>query len=115
MSVFSLETDAQAGQLLFAGFSGTTVPKDLAALVAAGRVGGVILFARNIESPGQVRTLVADLHELAPAEAPLCVAIDQEGGRVQRLRAPWTEFPTMTTLRMESGTTLRETRSYGTG
>ena len=61
-------------------------------------VGGAILFARNVESPSQVRRLVADLHAAAPDDAPLTVAIDQEGGRVQRLRAPWTEWPPMRRL-----------------
>ncbi len=88
----------QPGQLLFAGFAGTTLPDDLAALVGAGRVGGVVLFARNVASPEQLRALVAELHARAPVDAPLCVAIDQEGGRVQRLRAPWTEWPPMRRL-----------------
>src|SRR5262245_62656420 len=82
----------QPGQLLFAGFEGTELPEDLAALIGAGRVGGVVLFARNVGSPEQLRALVAELHARAPADAPLTVAIDQEGGRVQRLRAPWTEW-----------------------
>ena len=86
------------GQLLFIGFDGVALPDDVAALVAAGRVGGAILFARNVESPDQVRRLVADLHAAAPDERPLTVAIDQEGGRVQRLRAPWTEWPPMRVL-----------------
>lgn len=85
----------QPGQLLFCGFEGTQVPDDLAALIAAGRIGGVILFARNIESPAQARALTTALHRLAPEEAPLMLAIDQEGGRVQRLREPWTEWPPM--------------------
>ncbi len=85
----------QPGQLLFCGFEGTTVPDDLAALISAGRIGGVILFPRNIEGPEQVRALTTHLHQLAPEEAPLMIAIDQEGGRVQRLRSPWTEWPPM--------------------
>ena len=88
----------QPGQLLFAGFAGTALPEDLVALVGAGRVGGVVLFARNVASPEQLRALVAELHDRAPAGAPLSVAIDQEGGRVQRLRAPWTEWPPMRRL-----------------
>jgi beta-N-acetylhexosaminidase len=86
------------GQLLFAGFEGTQLPEDLARLVREGRVGGVVLFARNLRDPDQVRALVAELHGLAPGDTPLCVAIDQEGGRVQRLRAPWTEWPPMRRL-----------------
>jgi beta-N-acetylhexosaminidase len=93
-----MSQSAGAGQLLFCGFDGTEAPQDLSGLVAAGRVGGVILFARNIESPGQVRALTRELHALAPEELPLLVAIDQEGGRVQRLRSPWTEWPPMRSL-----------------
>ena len=88
----------QPGQLLFAGFEGTRVPEDLGALISDGRVGGAVIFERNVESPSQLRALVDDLHARAPAEAPLTVAIDQEGGRVQRCRAPWTEWPPMRAL-----------------
>lgn len=52
---------------------------------------GFILFARNVETPAQVRRLTADLREAVGREAP--VLVDQEGGRVQRLRAPyWREW-----------------------
>jgi beta-N-acetylhexosaminidase len=88
----------QPGQLLFVGFEGQEIPAELGQRIAAGRVGGVVLFRRNLGDPDQVRTLIRRLHELAPAGAPLTVAIDQEGGRVQRLRAPWTEWPPMRTL-----------------
>lgn len=88
----------QPGQLLFAGFQGTELPRDLAELLAQGRIGGVILFARNIGGPAQVRALTTALHAAAPPDAPVLLAIDQEGGRVQRLRAPWTEWPPMRRL-----------------
>lgn len=53
---------------------------------------GFILFARNVEAPPQVSRLVADLRNAVGWQAP--VLIDQEGGRVQRLRAPhWREWP----------------------
>lgn len=52
---------------------------------------GFILFARNVESPDQLRRLTADLREAVGRDAP--VMVDQEGGRVQRLRAPhWQEW-----------------------
>jgi beta-N-acetylhexosaminidase len=88
----------QPGQLAFVGFRGTEVPYDLARLLAQGRVGGVVLFSRNIESPEQLRELCDSLHQAAPPELPPLIAIDQEGGRVQRLRAPWTEWPPMRRL-----------------
>ncbi|MEE8475917.1 MAG: beta-N-acetylhexosaminidase [Myxococcota bacterium] len=88
----------QPGQILFTGFEGTRLPADLAELIGQGRIGGVVLFARNLCDPEQVRSLVDELHDRAPSSAPLTVAIDQEGGRVQRLRAPWTEWPPMRRL-----------------
>lgn len=52
---------------------------------------GFILFTRNIDTPDQVRALCADMREAVGREAP--ITIDQEGGRVQRLRAPlWREW-----------------------
>lgn len=52
---------------------------------------GFILFARNVEDPAQLRRLTADLRDAVGWQAPILV--DQEGGRVQRLRAPhWREW-----------------------
>jgi beta-N-acetylhexosaminidase len=88
----------QPGQLLVAGFSGTRLPGDLATRLGEGRIGGVILFQRNIEDPPQLRRLIAEIRDAAPDDAPVLVSIDQEGGRVQRLREPWTEWPPMRRL-----------------
>jgi len=53
---------------------------------------GFILFARNCKEPEQIKKLVAELHECVGREAP--VLIDQEGGRVQRLKPPtWKQYP----------------------
>jgi beta-N-acetylhexosaminidase len=58
--------------------------------------GGVILFARNFESPGQLRSLTAAIRAMrAPS---LLIAVDHEGGRVQRFREGFTAIPAMRTL-----------------
>jgi len=61
------------------------------------QLGGVILFARNIEAPEQVAELAHDVQQLAQ-DVPLWVSVDQEGGRVARLKAPFTEWPPMAVL-----------------
>jgi beta-N-acetylhexosaminidase len=79
----SREVERLAAGCLLAGFAGPTVPEWLRGWLEAG-LGGVVLFARNVESPAQVAELTAALR----AERPeLVVAIDEEGGDVTRLEA----------------------------
>src|SRR5437764_14730025 len=77
-----------AGRLLVAGFPALEPPPEFWDALAAGEMGGVILFAPNYESPEQVADLIARLRARAPW--PLLVGVGQEGGRVQRCRTPFT-------------------------
>lgn len=68
---------------------------------------GFILFARNCESPDQIRALVDDLYSVADG-CRLPILIDQEGGRVARLKPPhWPEFPAARRLAQAKGDTAR--------
>ena len=74
------------------GCRGPQLTPEERAFFAESKPWGFILFARNIETPSQVGELVADLRESVGWRAP--VLIDQEGGRVARLRRPhWREWP----------------------
>ncbi|CAN5806036.1 hypothetical protein BH24ACI5_BH24ACI5_02170 [soil metagenome] len=86
-----------AGQLAIAGFAGHSIPDDLKRLAREFDLGGVIFFARNVDSPEQVAELSREAQELA-RELPLWVSVDQEGGRVARLKAPFTVWPPMAVL-----------------
>ena len=95
----------EIGQLLIGSLPGVTIPSELRFLAREFQLGGVILFARNIEAPEQVAELSHDVQSLS-TDAPLWVSVDQEGGRVARLRAPFTEWPPMATLGRSGDTTL---------
>jgi beta-N-acetylhexosaminidase len=85
------------GQLLIGSLPATTLTPEIRSLAREFSLGGAILFARNIEAPEQVAELSTDLQQLA-SEIPLWVSVDQEGGRVARLRKPFTEWPPMAVL-----------------
>ncbi len=81
-------TAREIGQMILIGFPGQEPgeawPARAAAMIADGRVGGVILFGHNVRNPDQVRRLTAGLLA-AGGRLPPFIAIDQEGGRIQRL------------------------------
>ena len=89
MNMLSLEE--KIGQMLLVGFHGLEPPEHIIRWLAEGRISGVILFARNIDTPEQVARLTRACHEAAVR--PILVAIDQEGGVVARLREGFTESP----------------------
>jgi len=95
----------QAGQLVIAGFAGHSIPRDLRLLAREFDLGGIILFARNIEAPEQVAEVARDAQSLVK-ELPLWVSTDQEGGRVARLKSPFTVWPPMLTLGRSGDETL---------
>ena len=86
-----------AGRAVICGFAAKTISAELKEILREVDPLGLILFAHNIESPEQVAELGREL-KLSRANARLLVTVDQEGGRVQRIRAPATVWPAMRTL-----------------
>jgi beta-N-acetylhexosaminidase len=97
-----LTTAQKVGQLMMVGFDGTDVDEELRSMVTDYHIGGVILFARNVQSPEQVALLTNELQKIAleSRHPGLFIATDQEGGRVARLteEAGFTEFPSAMAL-----------------
>lgn len=76
---------------LMISLRGTSLAGDERRWLESPAVGGVILFARNYADPAQLRALVEEIR--SARNPPLLIAVDQEGGRVQRFRAPFTDLP----------------------
>ena len=95
MNIENLSTEQLAGQRLMVGFEGKQFNQDLEYLIGDLKVGGIILFSQNTETPAQVKQLCDDAQACARTnqQPPLIISIDQEGGQVARLKAPFTEFP----------------------
>ena len=85
------------GQLIMTGVPGKEVDGNTARLFRKVKPGAFILFGRNIESAQQLRKLIDDLRDLS--EIDPIITVDQEGGRVSRLRSIGSEPPNAQQLR----------------
>lgn len=85
----------KVGQLLMIGIHGTTLNDDAKFMLNEYRVGGIILFDRNMESKDQVKTLIADINKAGKSAGltPLFLGIDQEGGAVARMENQLIKVP----------------------
>ncbi|MBN2033168.1 MAG: beta-N-acetylhexosaminidase [Deltaproteobacteria bacterium] len=85
---------SRIGQLFMAGMPGAGLDERTLFLIREFNLGGIIFFSRNIENPLQLAGLCRDLQKeaLRSHGTPLFLAVDQEGGRVARLREPFTRF-----------------------
>jgi beta-N-acetylhexosaminidase len=95
MQAANLSNEQLAGQRLMVGFDGTALNLDLKHIIEHLKIGGIILFSRNLETPDQLRQLCDGIQDYARRceQPPLFIAVDQEGGQVARLKEPFTQFP----------------------
>lgn len=101
------------GQMLLTGVPGTELDPETARRFRKLQPGGFILFGRNIKSPDQLRKLIDDLRDLSDIE-PI-ITIDQEGGRVSRLRLIGNEPPNAQDLRKKGDLKLIKRHGQLTG
>ena len=89
------EITQKIGRLFIGGIPGPELDTHTIRLIKNYHLGGIILFARNIEDPIQLARLCRDIQKVAMENSgyPLFLAIDQEGGRVARLKHPFSQFP----------------------
>lgn len=87
--------DEKIGQLIIAGFDGTTVNDELRSLILEKYVGGVILFSKNVESASQVVELNNEIKEINKVnKSPIFISVDEEGGLVSRMPSEFKDIPT---------------------
>jgi beta-N-acetylhexosaminidase len=93
----SLSIEQKIGQLFFIGIPGPDLDEPTRTLIQAIQPGGICLFARNIKELEQTRMLLHAVHDAL--EVPPLLSLDQEGGRVDRLRRVMTPMPAASQLR----------------
>jgi beta-N-acetylhexosaminidase len=102
------------GELVVGGFAGTTLPEGYARALRERRRGGAIFFKPNVQGgPAQVAALARSVRAAAPEVA--LVGVDQEGGRVARLKAPLLEVPPMRTVASWGDAALAERIAHAVG
>jgi beta-N-acetylhexosaminidase len=92
-----MKLEHKIGQLILIGLPGTQVDSETRELLATVQPGGVLLNGQNIESAQQVVELISTIRSLL--EVPPIVAVDQEGGRVDRLKTVYSPMPSADLLR----------------
>lgn len=90
----SMTLEEKIGQLLIVGFEGTEINNEIVNFIEELKVGGFILFSRNIEDENKTLKLLNNIKEAnSNNDIPLFLSIDEEGGRVSRLPKTFTRLP----------------------
>jgi beta-N-acetylhexosaminidase len=89
------EIEAKLAQMFLVGVNGTELGKATQEFLTEYQPGGIIYFAKNYETPALVAEMSTEIQHTKDKQRnlPLFIAVDHEGGRVQRFRKPFTHFP----------------------
>jgi beta-N-acetylhexosaminidase len=98
MRAVDLSLSILCGQIIVGGFDGVSLPERFAKALGAGLRGGAILFKRNVLDLSSTHALCTAIRDVCPKELPPFIAVDQEGGRVARLRGFFPALPPMRLL-----------------
>jgi beta-N-acetylhexosaminidase len=88
----------KVGQQFIIGIQGTELTADEKDFLIKYNIGGVVLFDRNLKTPEQIHALTTELHSLrhqTKDKTPMTISLDMEGGRVHRLKDPFTRWPAL--------------------
>jgi beta-N-acetylhexosaminidase len=86
---------------MFIGISGESLSADEKSFIIDNNIGGVVLFSRNLTEPKQIHSLCSEIQSLRHKmtdHAPFFIGVDMEGGRVHRLKEPFTKWPALKKL-----------------
>jgi beta-N-acetylhexosaminidase len=125
--VSEMSLEEKVGQMMMIGFEGTAPDENITSMIQERRIGGLIIFDRNIESNDQVAIMNEALQQLAvdgAHPAKLMIAVDQEGGKTRRFDdiGPYYSEPmigempeeaALQTARLQAGSTARDLRAIG--
>ncbi|MBM7609569.1 beta-N-acetylhexosaminidase [Lysinibacillus composti] len=93
-TISEMTLDEKIGQMIFAGISGTVVDQQTENLILHDKIGGIIFFNRNLNSPSQILKLLNNLKKVnSNNNFPLFFGIDEEGGQISRLQSAFTPLP----------------------
>ena len=96
----------KAGQVVICGLKGYEIDSDITSLIQDSKVGGVILFAKNIKDSTQLATITNSIKNLSNPEIPPIIAIDEEGGMVTRMPSDIESMPSAYSIAQTGNTDL---------
>ena len=96
----------KAGQVVICGLKGYEIDSDVTSLIQDSKVGGVILFAKNIKDSTQLATITNSIKNLSNPEIPPIIAIDEEGGMVTRMPSDIESMPSAYSIAQTGSTDL---------